>query len=138
MIALATPSVTLSTEVQALFDELKEQNFHDEDMRNFIEFYGQQAFVEHYEMYVELGEIHSYDAVEAFIQEFDIDSLPQFEDAYFGQYDSEEQFVESYIDDNSGVAEIAPWVVIDYTGTWESSLKYDFTFTSGHVFNRNF
>jgi hypothetical protein len=138
MIALATPSVTLSTEVQALFDELKEQNFHDEDMLNFIEVYGQQAFVEHYELYVDLGENHSYDAVEAFIQEFEIDLLSHFEDAYFGQYDSEEQFVEDYIDQHSGAAEIAPWIVIDYTQTWESSLRFDFAFNDGYVFNRNF
>jgi hypothetical protein len=28
--------------------------------------------------------------------------------------------------------------VIDYTQTWESSLKYDFTFNDGYVFNSNF
>ncbi len=138
MIALATPSVTFSTEVQELFDELKEQNFHDQDMLNFIEVYGQQAFVEHYELYVDLAESHSYEAVDAFIQEFEIEQLPHFEDAYFGQYDSEEQFVESYIDDTSGAASIAPWVVIDYTQTWESSLRFDFAFNNGHVFNSNF
>ncbi len=138
MIALATPSVTFSTEVQEKIADLIDMGYHDADMYDFINVYGQDAFLTYYDQYVDLGENHSYDAVEAFIQEFDIDSLPQFEDAYYGAYDSEEQFVESYIDDTSGAASIAPWVVIDYTQTWESSLQYDFVFNNGYVFNSNF
>lgn len=119
-------------------NQLVEDSYHDGDIYAFIEEFGEEAFVNHYELYVHLGEKFNYAPVDAFIQEFEVDLLPHFEDAFVGDYDSEEQFVESYIYDVSAAAEIASWIVIDYTQTWESSLQYDFVFNNGYVFNRNF
>ncbi len=135
---MTATAIALPQDVQEKIDALTAANYSVDDMMQFIEEYDNDAFILCYELYVELGERYCYEAVDSFIQEFGIDCLVYFEDAYYGQYDSEEAFVEDYIDQTSGAVNIAPWVVIDYTQTWESSLKYDFTFNDGYVFNRNF
>ena len=58
MISLPNPSaaLVLSEKVQAKFDELKEENYHDEDMIEFINEYGQENFLNKYEDYVAVGE----------------------------------------------------------------------------------
>ena len=133
-----TATVTLSQEVLDLIEELKEQNYHDEDMFDFINEYGQDNFVQYYQEYVEQGEDYSYEAVDAFIAEYDIDCIAHFSDAYYGQYDSEEQFAEQFVGDcySSQLKDLP--VVIDWTATWESNLRYDFTFSDGFVFHSNF
>jgi hypothetical protein len=136
--------MTTQTQVQLqestvdYINQLVEDSYHDGDIYAFIQEFGEEAFVNHYEEYVRLGESVNYQVVDAFIQEFGVENLSSFDDAYYGDYDSEEQFVESYIDEHSAAARIEPWIVIDYTQTWESSLQYDFVFNNGYVFNRNF
>jgi len=118
--------------------ELAEENYAQDDMYAFIEEYGQDAFVQFYEEYVTFGEDHCYEAVDAFIDAFGIDCLASFEDAYYGQYDSEEEFSEQYVGDAySHQLQDLP-IVIDWTATWETNLRYDFTFNEGFVFNSNF
>lgn len=133
-----TAVVTFSSEVQAKIDELKEQNYHDEDMFDFINEHGSDNFIAYYEEYVEQGEDFTYDAVDAFVDEFGIECIAHFTDAYYGQYDSEEQFAQQFIDDCYPNSLQDMPVVIDWSATWNCNLRYDFSFADGYVFHNNF
>jgi hypothetical protein len=122
--------------VQEMIDELKVQNYYEEDMIAFIEQFGNDNFLNFYEEYVQNGEDYSYDAVDAFIDEFGIDCIAHFTDAYYGQYDSEEEFAEQFTVDVYG--EPPAHLVVDWTATWQSNLRYDFAFNNGYVFNNNY
>jgi len=122
-------------DVQAKIDELKEENYYEGDMIAFIEEHGNDNFLEFYEEYVQCGEDYSYDAVEAFVGEFGIECIANFTDAYYGQYDSEEQFAEQFVSDCYPINLDDTPIVVDWTATWESNLRYDFHFVDGFVFN---
>ena len=128
----------VSDTVSSKIKELMEDSFHLDDMLDFINEHGDDNFIKYYDDYVEHGESHSYDAVDAFIEEFGIQEVERFEDAYYGQYDSEEQFAEQYVGEmcTSNLYDLP--VVIDWTATWERNLYYDFAFNDGFVFNKNY
>ena len=119
-------------------EELKADNYHDEDMIDFIKEHGSHNFLAYYEEYVRKGEELDYDVVDAFVEEFGIQCIEHFDDAYIGQYDSEEQFAEEYVGEMyiSNLDDLP--VVIDWTATWNVNLKYDFSFNDGYVFRSNF
>lgn len=85
------------------------------------------------DLYEDLCDTHSQDAVEAFIKLYSRDDLKDFEDAYVGQYDSEADFAEQYYD-MCGEGNIPSWVVVDWQATWDSSLHYDFDEHDGYFF----
>lgn len=144
MIALAvtettnTTIITISDDVQEKINQLKEENFYEGDMIEFIQTYGNDAFLEYYEEYVQNGEDYSYDAVDAFVDEFGIECIAHFTDAYYGQYDSEEQFAQQFVDDCYPNSLQDMPVVIDWSATWNCNLRYDFSFNDGYVFHNNF
>ena len=127
--------ISMPEDVQAKIDELKEENYYEGDMIAFIEEHGNDNFLEFYEEYVQCGEDYSYDAVEAFVGEFGIECIANFTDAYYGQYDSEEQFAEQFVSDCYPINLDDTPIVVDWTATWESNLRYDFHFVDGFVFN---
>ena len=128
--------VTYPANVQQKIDELVADNYALDDIVEFIEENGNDNFVEYYEEYCENGENYSYDAVDAFVDEFGIECIAHFTDAYYGQYDSEEEFAEQFTGDVYG--EPPAHLVVDWTATWESNLRYDFSFNDGYVFHKNF
>jgi hypothetical protein len=142
MISLKTPEmstdsvITFPQDVQEKIDDLTDARYAQDDMVAFIEEYGNDNFIQFYEEYVENGENYCYEAVDAFIAEFDIDCIAHFTDAYYGEYDSEEQFAEQFTGDVYG--EPPAHLVVDWTATWETNLRYDFAFSDGFVFNKNF
>ncbi len=117
-------------------NELLEESYAEDDMYDFINEHGEDDFVKHYEEYVGFGEEYNYDAVDAFIASFGIDCLGHFSDAYRGSWESEAQFAEEFVSDVYG--EIPSYIVVDWEGTWEQNLKYDFIYEEGFVFDRNF
>ena len=138
MISLPNPSkMTYSEEVQTKIDELKAENYYDEDMFDFINQYGNNSFLKFYEQYVQNSEDYCYEAVDAFIEEFGLYSLvgDNFQDAYRGQYDSKADYAESYVSD---------CYVVDLPGfleiNWEASFNnLDVVFNSnGYVFDTQF
>jgi antirestriction protein len=130
--------ITISDDVQEKINELKEDNFYEGDMIEFIQVYGNDNFLAYYEDYVKYGEEYCYEAVDAFVDEFGIDAIANFCDAYFGEYDSEEQFAQEYVAEHYiRNLEDLP-VVIDWEKTWNCNLRYDFSFNDGYVFLSNF
>ena len=83
----------LSNETVYFINELVSDNYNDEDIYEFLIKYGQDNLVKWYVTYVDLGEKYSYDAVDTFIENFSIDDLDNFEDAYFGTYDCPEHYI---------------------------------------------
>lgn len=129
-------TLNFTSETQQLLETLEGNNYYRGDMIEFIEQYGESDFQKHYEQYVEFGEDHSYEAVDAFIESFGMNCLEDFEEAYYGSYESSADFAEDFM--NSMGYEIPDFVVVDWDGTWERNLRHDFIYESGYVFNRNF
>jgi N-methylhydantoinase B/oxoprolinase/acetone carboxylase alpha subunit len=130
--------VTYPANVQQKIDELVAENYALDDIVDFIDVYGNDDFVEYYEEYCENGENYSYDAVDAFVDEFGIECIAHFTDAYYGQYDSEEEFAEQYVSDCYAINLNDTPVIVDWSATWNTNLQYDFAFNDGFVFNKNY
>jgi hypothetical protein len=93
---------------------------------------------EYQELYTKLCENYSKDAVNAFLELHDDESLLEyFEEAYQGRYDSESDFAEQFTTDVYGF-DAPSFVVIDWDATWNCNLRYDYDFEDGFVFNKNF
>ena len=75
--------------------ELVENNYHDADIYEFINTYGEDALETCYEDYVELGESFSFEAVDVFCDEFSIEEIGNFQDAYYGEYETPAIFAEN-------------------------------------------
>ena len=88
------------------------------------------------EEYQKLSEQYGQDAVDAFIEIWDEDNLEYFEEAFYGRYDSEEDFAEDFMTNTYGI-DIPVMIVVDWKATWNSNLRHDFYFEKGFVFNSN-
>ena len=99
----------------------------------FLQQYGNDS-VEYYETFIDLCDTYDEDAVKAFIECMGIDSLPDFEDSYYGEFDSVRDFVEEQLE--SMGTEIPSWVSIDYEKTWECELRHDYVRENGYYFRR--
>ena len=126
-----------SQETVDVIEELIADSYALEDIVDFIDKYSEAEFRNHYQTYVETGEEYSYEAVDAFIEEFGLHSFTSsgFEDAYRGQYDSKADYAESYVSD-CYVVDLPSFLEID----WEASFNnLDVVFSSnGYVFDNQF
>jgi hypothetical protein len=128
-----------STETLELLEDLEDNCYAMDDMIEFIEQYGEEDFRKYYEYYVELGEKHSYDAVDAFIKAFgiwEIASTESFNDAYYGEYDSQADFAQTFYEERYD--DFPTEIAVDWQQTWEQSLRHDFQYQDGFIFNRNY
>ena len=129
--------VNLKESTQELITDLVENNYCEEDIYNFIAEYGEDALESCYEDYCQYGDEYSYEAVDAFCSEFSVENIGNFQDAYYGEYETPEIFVENYVNETE-CAPVPDYLVIDWEATWNSSFQYDFTFVEGFIFNKNF
>jgi regulatory protein YycI of two-component signal transduction system YycFG len=126
-----------SQETVDKIEELLEDSYSLEDIVEFIDANSEADFRNFYEEYVVAGEEYSYDAVDAFIEEFGLQSFTQsnFEDAYRGQYDSKADYAEQYTSDVYSV-EVPSFVEVDWEATFEN---LDVVFNgNGYVFDTQF
>ena len=118
-------------------EELLEDSYSLEDIVEFIDANSEADFRNFYEEYVTVGEEYSYEAVDAFIEEFGLQSFTPscFEDAYRGQWESKAQYAENYVSD-CYVVDLPGFLEID----WEASFEnLGVTITeNGYVFNTQF
>jgi len=127
-----------STKTVEKIEELLEDSYALDDMLIFIEENSEADFVAHYEDYCSAGESIGYDVVDAFVKYHgDMCYVEHVEEAFRGVYSSEESFTEEYITELCEV-EIPVYVVVDWKATWESSVRHDYDFVDGYVFERNF
>ena len=124
-------------ETVSKIDELLEDSYSLEDIVEFIDANSEEDFRKFYEEYVTVGEEYSYEAVDAFIEEFGLQSFTPscFEDAYRGQYDSKASYAEQYTSDVYCV-EVPSFVEVDWEATFEN---LDVVFNgNGYVFGTQF
>ena len=118
-------------------EELLEDSYSLEDIVEFIDANSEEDFRKFYEEYVTVGEEYSYEAVDAFIEEFGLQSFipTAFEDSYRGQWESKAQYAENYVSD-CYVVDLPGFLEID----WEASFdNLDVTITEdGYVFGTQF
>jgi hypothetical protein len=114
--------------------DLVEQSYHDEDMYVFINEHGEDNFVQYYEDYVQFGESYNYGAVDTFIEEFGIDNLQSFEDAFRGEWNSKAEYAENYVSDCYSF-EMPGFIEIDWDTTFEN---LDCVYANGFVFDSQF
>jgi hypothetical protein len=117
-------------------EELLEDSYALEDILEFIDANGENDFVSFYEEYVTQGEDLGYDVVDAFIGYHGLSCVEYARDAYRGVYSSGADFAEEYYNDVYG--DVPSFLVVDWEATWEQSMKYDFDFVDGFVFDSNF
>jgi hypothetical protein len=126
-----------SQETVDKIEELIADSYALEDIVEFIDENSEANFRSYYQNYVEIGEEYSYEAVDAFIDQFGLHSLvdDNFQDAYRGQYDSKADYAESYVSD-CYVVDLPSFLEID----WEASFdNMDVVFSSnGYVFDTQF
>ena len=123
----------LSTETVEKIDELLEENYALDDILEFIDTYNENDFVAYYEEYVRCGEAIGYDAVDALIGEMGcMSDIEDCDSRYRGEYRNEADFAEEYY---SELYDVPCALVVDWEATWDSSLRYDFTFCDGHMFS---
>ncbi len=132
-----SPTTTFTYEeyAEALLEELLEDGHDADEMKEFIETHGAKEFYENYEDYARMVDQYDQETVDAFLNaDFDIDDISRLEDAYYGQYDSEEEFAENFVNECYGLPEMPSWIAIDWKETWEDGLSWDYTFYDGYVF----
>jgi len=115
-------------------DELLEDNYALDDILEFVDAHNEEDFVAYYEEYVRCGEAIGYEAVDAFVEEMGcLSYVENCDEKYRGEYRSEADFTEEFYNDVYG--EVPSMLVVDWEATWESSMRYDFTFCNGYVFS---
>ena len=123
--------------VETIVDKIEyylEENFFIDDMIEFIQEHGDVSFYEHYDEYVDGGEQYSYGAVDAFIEEFGVDNLGSFVDAYRGEWESKADYAENYVTDCYSI-ELPGFIEIDWENTFDN---LDCVYSNGFVFDSQF
>ena len=104
-----------------------------DDALKFIDEHNEDDFVAYYDEYIRCGEAIGYDAVDAFVEEMGcLSYVENCDDKYRGEYRTEADFAEEYYSD---LYDVPCALVVDWEATWESSLRYDFTFCNGYMFS---
>ena len=131
--------VEMTDSVTELFNELVDDG-HDADiLQSFIDEYGKSNFVDYIEEYLQAVDYHGEDAVAAFLDNFNIEDINNFNDAYQGQWDSGAEFAQNLAEDCGEVpTNMSSWIEIDWKASWDN-LSYDYTEgNGGHIFSQNF
>ena len=126
------------------YNELYDWSYND--MCDFIESFGEEAFVEHYETYHQLCEDYSMELVDNFANHFDVDTIPHFEEMYQGQHETGANFAEHICEELGYIRDLPSWVAVDWQSTWEDALSFYYTeidcdmsdYTYGHIFSNNY
>ena len=140
------PTGQMQEETQKYLDDYNLlYNWDYNEMGDFIESYGETEFLTHYETYHRLVEDYGMELVNNFANEFDVDSVEDFEDMYEGHFETGQDFAFYYVNEvDETTKDIPNWVTIDYEDIWENKLSNDYVeidcsmsdYTYGHIFKR--
>ena len=123
--------------VEFIEENCIEGEYDLDDALKFIDEYNEDAFVGYYDEYIRVCEILGYDVVDAFIEYHgDVSYVDHVEEAYRGEYSSAADFTEEFYNEVYG--DVPSFLVVDWEATWESSMRYDFSFVDGYVFSSSF
>ena len=141
MIALKVEKPMTETQVQLkestveFINGLVSENYAQDDIYDFIAEYGEDNLVRYYVNYVEIGESYSYRAADIFIEEFGIDNIEKFEDAFRGSgYASKADYAEQFVTDCYCI-DLPTFIEIDWENTFDN---LDCVYVNGFVFDTQF
>jgi hypothetical protein len=102
------------------------------DLYDFIEEFSIDD-LEYFTDYKSAVDDYNEDAVKAYIELCgSVSYVSGFGEAYEGEFDRVEDFVESILDTMG--EEVPSWVVIDHEATWNHSLRHDYVEENGFYF----
>ena len=112
--------------------ECRDDNCADnEELYDFIEAFSVDD-LKYFEDYKSAVDDYNEDAVKAYIEVCGIECVAGFGDAYEGEFDDVEAFVDNFME-NMGES-IPSWVVVDHEATWNCSLRHDYYEENGFYF----
>jgi hypothetical protein len=118
----------------SIFEMLEDTGASKSDLYDYIEEQGIDE-LEYFDKYQEMMDNYDEGAVKAFLEMYSVSDLHAFGDVYRGYFDNVRDFVEDYLE-NMG-ENIPSWISIDYEGTWESTLRFDYDEEDGYYFDKN-
>ena len=143
---MGKPTGQMQEETQKYLDDYNLlYNWDYNEMCDFIEVYGETMFLSHYETYHRLVEDYGMELINNFANEFDIDSVEDFEDMYEGHFETGQDFAFYYVNEvDEATKNLPDYVTIDYADIWENKLSNDYVeidcsmsdYTYGHIFKR--
>jgi hypothetical protein len=78
----------------------------------------------------QFGEKWDHEEVLEFLDELEdigIETVSDFDDAYYGKYDSEKEFAEEFCNEVESISPDSPYYfAIDWQRVWDHNLRYDF------------
>ena len=130
-----------SEETQTQIEEFLENTFgwDEDELVAFVERFGEDRFQSYFEEYADMVDDIGIGVVEAFLENFGIESISSCRDAYMGCYESGAEFAQQMAEDCGDVPRnMSSWIEIDWTASWDN-LDYDYVECSdGHIFSQNF
>jgi len=115
------------SEIEEVVEMLINGDTIRDDIESFVDDtrFGVEELV-NFKAYTEACEEWTLCVVDAFIEIWDISDVEHIGDAFYGHFDSVEEFVDDYMDQVGH--DVPSWLAIDYERTWDSSLRFDFDF----------
>ena len=118
-------------EYESEIEEVVEMLIDGDTIRDDVEAYVEDIRVgveelPNFKAYTLACEEWSLCVVDAFIEIWSIDDVEHIGSAFYGHFDSVEDFVEDYLEQTGD--QIPHWVCVDYERTWDSALRFDFDF----------
>ena len=130
-----------SEETQTQIEEFLENTFgwDEDELVDFVERFGEEKFKLYFEEYADMVDDIGIGVVEAFLENFGIESISSCRDAYMGCYESGAEFAQQIAEDCGDVPRgMSSWIEIDWEASWEN-LTYDYVESNdGHIFSQNF
>ena len=130
-----------SEETQTQIEEFLENTFgwDEDELVAFVERFGENKFNMYFEEYADMVDDMGNDVVEAFLENFDIESVSSCRDAYQGCYRSGAEFAEQIATDCGDIGrDMSGWIEIDWDKSWDN-LSYDYVESNdGHIFSQNY
>ena len=84
--------------------------------------------------YEKLCDQYGDEAVNAFVEQWSIDDIQYFENAYVGTYSSKTEFIDELLEQNDN-SNLPFWVIIDYNDSWHQlSYVYIYDEPTGVIF----
>ena len=138
MIALKVEKPMTETQVQlkeSTIEFIAELILKNYAQYEFIAEHGEDDLVQYYVKYVEIGESYSYRAADIFIEEFGVDIIEHFEDAFRGGgYVSKGDYAEQFVSDCYCI-DLPAFIEIDWETTFDN---LDCVYVDGFVFDTQF
>ena len=130
------PTTSFPTEehVQEHLEGLLEDGHDQDEMKEFIETHGNSDFLAIMKIMLEWLTSTIKRQSTHFLQNLILWTLNISSDAYYGQYDSEQEFAENFVSECYGLPDMPYWIAIDWEKTWDDGLSWDYTFNNGYVF----